>query len=354
MPRLCHHTGFGRADLRRILSGPDYARIYRGRALWSGVEIYTNTTITGWQGRSQVIYTSPAGLGSVQCKALLLATGVRERPRPARLIPGSRPLGIFTTGSLQRFVYQEHLPVGKQAVIVGAELVSLSALLTLVHAGVKVKMMVTELPAHQIYFPYLPMKWALADLLTRTPVLTRTRVINIFGRKRLEGLEITQLDTGGRELIDCDTVIFTGDWVPEHEIARRGGLSMDPGTRGPTVDGEFRSSIRGVFAAGNLLRGVATADDCALEGKRAGTSIAAFLQDQKWPERSVAIQIGAPLAWICPNRIPLVESISPIRFGFRSGEFRDRVQIEVRQGEHLLHTELFRHLIVNEIMQLSC
>src|SRR5258708_21765822 len=78
MPRLCHHTGFGRADLRRILSGPDYARIYRGRNVPSGVEIYTNTTITGWQSRSQVNYTSPANLCSVQLKRLLLSTRTRE------------------------------------------------------------------------------------------------------------------------------------------------------------------------------------------------------------------------------------------------------------------------------------
>ena len=98
---------------------------------------------------------------------------MRERPRAARLVPGHRPQGVFTTGSLQRFVYEHHLPVGKRAVIVGAEQVSLSVVLTLMHAGVKVMNMVTELPHHQLYLPvFLPAKILYADILARAPILT--------------------------------------------------------------------------------------------------------------------------------------------------------------------------------------
>jgi thioredoxin reductase len=350
MPRLCHHTGFGRVDLHRIYSGPRYAQHYRELALKFGVELYTHSTITGWLSPSQLSYTSPGGIGKIEARALLLATGVRERPRAARLIPGTRPQGVYTTGSLQRFVYQEHLPVGARAVIVGAELISLSALLTLRHAGLKVSMMVTELSQHQIYFPYTPMKWALADLLMHTSIHTRTRVTNILGRERVEGIEITHLVSGKTEVIACDSIVFTGEWIPENEMARLGGLSIDPGTRGPRVDADFRSSMRGVFAAGNVLRGVATADDCALEGRRTGASIYQFLFDQLWPERGLPIEVVWPLAWVCPNSVPLVKSSRSGRYRFRSKEFRNRSQLQVRQGDHLLYSQSFRHLIVNEIM----
>ncbi len=296
MPRLCHHTGYGREDLWRIYSGPRYARYYRELAEKSGVEIRTSTTITGWNGASashqtgghfpiesgathSLTFTSPSGLGEIEAQAVLLATGVRERPRAARMVPGTRPQGqgIFTTGSLQRFVYQEHLPVGNRAVIVGAELVSLSALMTLMHADVKCLAMTTEEDVHQIEFPYVVMKWALADILTRTPIMTNTTVTNIFGHKRVEGIELTQAN-GQVEVKECDTVIFTGDWIPENEMARLGGLTIDPITRGPKIDAEFHSSVKGVFVAGNLLRGVETADHCALEGKQAGRSIAKYLK----------------------------------------------------------------------------
>jgi NADPH-dependent glutamate synthase beta subunit-like oxidoreductase len=78
--------------------------------------------------------------------------------------------------------------------------------------------------------------------------------------------------------VECDSVIFTGNWIPEHELARLGGLEIDPVTKGPVIDESFRSSVSGVFAAGNLLRGVKTAGHCAIEGKRAAESITKFLK----------------------------------------------------------------------------
>ena len=283
MPRMCHHTGFGRADLWRMFSGPRYARYYRELAEKFDVEIQTSTTIMGWAdsaedgGLSKLSFTSPSGLGEIEAQTVLLATGVRERPRSARLIPGTRPQGIYTTGSLQRFVYQEQLSVGKKAVIVGAELVSLSALMTLQHADVKCLMMITEESKHQIEFPYVVMKWAVADILTRTPIITNTRITNIFGQKRVEGIELTSAN-GQINIVECDTLIFTGNWIPENEMARLGGLAIDPITRGPKIDAGFHSSIQGIFAAGNLLRGVETADHCAIEGIKAGRAIAKYLR----------------------------------------------------------------------------
>ncbi|MBI3244820.1 MAG: NAD(P)/FAD-dependent oxidoreductase [Chloroflexi bacterium] len=354
IPRLCHHIGFGLRDLRLLLSGPDYARRYHRLVQEAGVPVYTNTTLTGWQGPNRLSFTSPQGLGEIEARAVLLATGCRERPRSARLVPGSRPAGVFTTGSLQRFAHEHHLGsagVGRRAVIVGAELVSLSALMTLTSIKIPVAMMVTELPEPQLYFPYRPMKWLLADLLTRTPVVPRAKVSNIIGYKRVEGIELTHLDSGRIERIDCDTVVFTGDWIPEHETARLGGLEMDPGTRGPQIDGAFHTSKRGVFAAGNLLRGAETADWAALEGRRAAHHIAQFLRGGQWPEHGLSLQVEPPLAWVSPN---IVAADSPSSsFLFRAREFRREAQVQVYQGERLLHTQTFRHLIVNESMRFS-
>jgi glycerol-3-phosphate dehydrogenase len=278
MPRFCHHTGFGRADLWRMYTGPRYARYYRELAEKHGVEIQTSTTITGWNDR-KLTYTSPSGLGEIDAKAVLLATGIRERPRAARMIPGTRPQGVYTTGSLQRFVHQEGLPVGKRTVIIGAELVSLSALLTLMKAGAKSVAMLTEEDSHQVEFPYVFAKWGLVDILRLTPLITNARVTNIFGHRQVEGIEVTRANK--TEIIECDSVVFTGNWISENEMARLGGLNIDPQTKAPKIDSAFRSSVENVFVAGNLLRGgksVFTADQCAIEGAVAGKSIAKLLR----------------------------------------------------------------------------
>ena len=364
IPRLCGHTGFGLRDFHQVLSGPSYARKYRELSEESGIKISTNTTITGWDDgaipatlaqweseRAVLSFTSPNGVGRIEAKSVLLAMGVRERPRSARLVPGTRPQGVFTTGSLQRFVYEHHLPVGKRAVIVGAEIVSLSVVVTLLHAGVRVASMITELPRHQLYLPiFLPAKILYADILARAPILTNKRVTNILGKLRVEGIEITDVDSGKSEIIECDTVIFTGNWIPENELVRRGNIETLKPSLGPQVDSLFRTSQYGVLAAGNVLRGVETADWAALEGRGAARSIARFLETADWPASRIPIQVEAPLEWICPN---VITDSTPAAFRFRSREFRNHVKLGIYQGERILHAEHFSRLLANVPVKLT-
>lgn len=352
IPRMCGHIGFGVTDLHRVMTGPNYARTYREMAEEAGIQVHTNTTITGWEDQHQVSYTSPNGAGPIETKSILLATGVRERPRSARLVPGFRPQGVYTTGSLQRFVYEQGMPVGKRAVVVGAERVSLSVVLTLMHAGVKVLHMITELPHHQLYLPlFLPAKLLFADILARAPILTSTRVSNLLGRTRLEAVEITGVETGKTRTIECDTVVFTGNWIPENELARRGGVDTSKPSLGPQVDSFFRTSQHGVFAAGNLLRGVETADWAAHEGRSAARSIARYLEIARWNETRLALQPESPLAWVYPN---VLSPDAPVdRFWFRSDEFRQNVNLQVRQGGRVLYQKHLRRLTANTSLELN-
>lgn len=353
MPRLCHHTGFGIFDLQRIYSGPTYARHYTHLAEINGVDIRTETTITGWDSENALTYTSPGGTGIIEAQTILLATGVRERPRSARLVPGYRPRGVFTTGELQRFVDEYHLPVGHRAVIVGAEGVSLSAFLTLRKAGLDIAAFVTKYPQHQMYFPYTPGKWLFADILHRTPIYTNMRIQRILGRKRVHGIEMTHIPSGKPHTIACDTIVFTGDWIPEHEVARKGNIVIDAGTLGPQIDARYRTSQKGIFAAGNLLRGAETASTSAIEGRRAAKAMADFLQGSSWPRQSIPLQVAPPLLWVLPNRILPNEDNQPRKIAFRTTQFIDGATITVRQGKQLLHTQRFRRLVPVETMHLS-
>ena len=349
-PRQCDHLGFGWQDRGRLMSGPAYARRLVEEARSVGVQLHLQTSITGWVGPSTLAYTSPDGLGEIEARAIVLATGCRERPRSARLVPGARPAGVFTTGSLQRFVYEQRLPVGRRAVIIGAELVSLSALLTLRHAGVKTIAFVDEQPRPQLYFPYNLARTLFADVLSRTPIRTRARVTAILGHKRVEAVEVTHVDTGQVEQIACDTVVFTGGWIPEHTLARQGGLMLDAGSRGPRVDGAFRTSRQGVFAVGNLLRGVETAGACALEGWGVASRVQDFLKTGAWPS-ALPVRVESPLLWVCPNAFdPLLASSE---LCFRSAEFRADTIVRIAQGERILASQRFKRLIVNETLSFT-
>jgi thioredoxin reductase len=336
VPRHTDHTGFGLRDLHRCTSGPRYAAAWVAKAEAAGVELRTATTVTGWAGPPLALdLTGPGGVGTVTSAAVLLATGCRERPRAARLVPGTRPLGVLTTGALQQLVHLHRQPVGRRAVVVGAEHVSFSALLTLAHAGASVAALVTEVGSHQTFVPF---RAAAALRWPRTPVLTSTRVSAILGRRRVEAVELTNLITGMVRRLPCDTVVFTGDWIPDHELARGGGLAIDPGTSGPLVDQRLRTSLSGVFAAGNLLHGAETADVVALEGRRAAASIRDHLAGAPWPTQPpLRLACRHPLRWVAPGAVAPGAGPPPRgRFVLRTAEFRDHARIQVHQGDRLL------------------
>src|SRR6185295_17904128 len=144
IPRYTDHTGFGLRDLHRCLRGPRYAARYRARAAALGVDVRTQTTATAWAGPQALALTAPSGLAELAADAIVLATGCRERPRAARLVAGDRPRGVLTTGLLQQLVALRGQRIGGRAVVVGAEHVSFSAVMTLAHAGATTVAMVTE------------------------------------------------------------------------------------------------------------------------------------------------------------------------------------------------------------------
>ena len=343
IPRHAAHTGFGVRDLHRLLSGPQYAARYVRLARDAGVDLRTRTTVTTWTAPTAVSLTSPDGIAEISARAVVLATGCRERPRPGRLVPGTRPLGVLTTGALQQLVYLHRQPVGHRAVVVGTEPVSFSAVLTLSHAGAATVAMTTEHPRHQTYAPF---KWLTATRL-RVPIFTETKVTRILGSRRVEAVEVIDLRNGGARQIACDTVVFTGDWIPDHELARRGGLTMDPATRAPRVDGALRTSTRGVFAAGNLLHGAETADVAALGGRYAARWVHAFLRTDFWPERpALPITCEPPVQWISPSALSVdVPSVPHDHFLLRVSAVRDNAALVVTQGSRQLWRQHHRRLV---------
>src|SRR4029078_2883405 len=187
---------------------------------------------------------------------------------------------------------------------VGAELVSWSAVLTLREAGCATAGMVSGYPRSEAYAVFrLPGRF-----LMDGPVFTRSRVVGISGRDRVRAAVVENTETGARTTVECDTVVFTGDWIPDHELARTGGLAMGAATRGPGVDAGLRTSCPGVFAVGNLLHPVDTADGAALDGRHVASALTRWLQGRDvGPEddgrRPVRIRTEKPLRWVAPQLV---------------------------------------------------
>src|SRR5262245_45950015 len=281
IPRHSAHTGFGARDLRRVMSGPRYARRYRELAERAGVDVVAETQVTDWQGRGTLWLTGPGGRRRIRPAAIVPATGCRERPRSARLVSGMRGPGIMTTSTLQQFVHlQGRRDLGRNAVVVGAEHVSFSAVATLAHGGASTQGLVTELPRQQSLKAF----HVGARMRFGAPVWTGTRVTSINGADGVvEEVELTRIESGGVRTVACDPVVFTADWIPDHELPVMAGIELDRGTLGPPVDGAMRTELPGVFSTGNLVHPAETADSCALGGRHVAAAVAEHLGGAKWP-----------------------------------------------------------------------
>jgi thioredoxin reductase len=328
VPRHCAHTGYGLRDLRTLMTGPEYARKLVERAQDAGAKISTSTMATGWDGDTALMVTSPAGRHRVEARAVILTTGARERPRAARWIPGDRPPGVLTTGQLQTLVHLKHESVGQRAVVVGSELVSWSAVMTLREAGCATALMTTVHDHPESYAAFS----LTGRLALGVPVARSTEVVRIIGQDRVRAVEIRHLRTGKRRTFECDTVVFTGDWIPDHELARARGLDMDPGHKGPVVDSAMRTSERGIFAAGNVVHPVDTADVAALDGVHVAEQVRRFLDGDTDRVPGVRLLAAEPFRWVSPGILG-PENVAPARSRILlwCNEFRRFPQIQITQ-----------------------
>jgi NADPH-dependent 2,4-dienoyl-CoA reductase/sulfur reductase-like enzyme len=296
IPRHCGHVGFGLREFGRLYSGPDYAKRLADEAV--SAELRLRTTALTIERGSLVRAIGANGPEDFRAKAVVLALGARETPRSARLISGTRPLGVMNAGALQQFVYLKGACPFKRPVVIGSELVSFSTLLTLRHAGIKPLAIIeenTRITARQ------PGAWV-ARLGFGVPVLTGARLVRIVGQQTVTGIEI---DRGfGPEPMECDGVILTGKFRPETALIVPSHIEVDPGTKGPAIDAWFRCSDPEFFAAGNLLRGIETAGQCWREGKAVANMVVAKLAS-RLPERppDAEVMLRGPLAYVYPQRI---------------------------------------------------
>ncbi|MFF4745064.1 FAD-dependent oxidoreductase [Streptomyces chengbuensis] len=326
VPRHCDRGGFGTRELWRPMTGPDYARHRTRAAVRAGAALRTGVMVTGWAGPLTVEATSRAGPEEVTARAVVLATGARERPRSARLVPGDRPEGVWTTGELQQVVHLHGRRVGGRALIVGAGPVARATVGTLRKAGAEPVALVTDGPGPA---PRPALRRAV-------PVLTDTVVTELIGRGRLTGVALRRAD-GRVTVVRCDSVVFTGDFVPEHELVRSAGIALDPGTRGPSVDAYFRTARPGVFAVGNVLHGAEPAATAASEGGRAAERVRRFLADRRWPAVRVPVVADGALRWTAPNL--LVPRDSGVRLLLRAGRRVVRPVVTVSQDGRTLYRD---------------
>jgi NADPH-dependent 2,4-dienoyl-CoA reductase/sulfur reductase-like enzyme len=311
----CIHPGFGLHMFGEELTGPEYMDRYLRRAKEAGVEFDLNTMVFQMdppisEGGAKVasfwVMNPERGIERIKAKSVVLAMGCRERPAGALGIAGSRPAGVYTAGTAQRFVNMEGFMPGKKAVIMGTGDIGL----------IMARRMVLEGAEVVAVFEIMPWVSGLRRNIAQClddfgiPYYLEHSVCELHGKDRLEGVSVVQLDKnrkpvdGTLRFIGCDTLLLAVGLIPENELSRMAGVKIDPSTNGPVVNEFLQTSEECIFAAGNVVVVYDLVDFVSQDGERAGKSAARYALGklEKGP-REFAIETTRNIRVISPQKL---------------------------------------------------
>ncbi len=324
----CVHNGFGLLYFNEDLTGPEYAKRFAEKVMDLGIEVQLETMVIGLTPERELTASSKQGYFKIKPKAVVLAMGCRERTRGALNIPGTRPAGIFTAGTAQRFINVEGFIPGKRIVILGSGDIGMIMARRLTLEGAKVEAVVEILP----YIGGLIRNEVQCLHDFDIPLLLEHTVTQIHGEKRIEAVTVARVDgqknpiPGTERIIECDTLLLSVGLIPENELSEMAGIKLDPITGGPIVDETRQTNIPGIFAGGNVLHVHDLVDNVSWESEIAGASAAMFAAGKLAKRREIRVKPGRNIRYIVPHTISGQEEVT---LYMRVKEPEERVRFKV-------------------------
>jgi NADPH-dependent 2,4-dienoyl-CoA reductase/sulfur reductase-like enzyme len=338
----CIHNGFGVEVFKQDLPGPSYAQRFINEAFSVGVDFLLDSMVLEITRDHRVTIASKRhGIVTIQAKAVVLAMGCRERTRAQVRLPGTRPAGVFTAGTAQRWVNVEGYMPGKNFVILGSGDIGMIMARRLTFEGAKVERVLEVMP----YLSGLTRNYVQCLLDYDIELQLMHTVKNIIGKKRVEAIESVAVDEkwnpipGTEEVIPCDTLLLSVGLIPENELSRQAGVLIDPVTAGPYVDDTFQTNIPGIFSAGNVVHVYDLVDWVTEAGLTAGKAAAKYLQNPlKGKTRTIPVKPGENVRYVVPHTLnPDHLADGEIRVQMRvRAPIEAPVWVEARVGERMI------------------
>ncbi|MBP6958551.1 MAG: FAD-dependent oxidoreductase [Spirochaetia bacterium] len=350
----CIHNGFGLIEFDEELTGPEFAQRFEEKLQARNIQVLLKTTVLDIRedDKHKVIYAVSAkkGMMRIEARAIVLAMGCRERNRGNIRIPGARPAGIYTAGLAQRLVNIEGYIPGKDVAIIGSGDIGLIMARRMSWSGCKVHAVIEILP----YPSGLTRNIVQCLNDFNIPLYLSHMVTNIYGKDRVEGIEIAPIETGALMSekafrIACDTVLLSVGLVPENELSRDAGIEIHPATNGPWVDSMLMTTMPGVFACGNVLHVHDLVDYVVEEARRAGANAAAWLSGYR-AEREIRVKSGSNIRYIMPMRVnPEREN----RLYMRTLVVKNDARLDVRLDGTEVKSRKLAHVQPSEMLSLT-
>ena len=351
----CIHNGFVLHTFKEELTGPEYAERFSKQVQSLGLKYETGSMVLSISRDKEITVVSrEKGFRTVKADAVVLAMGCRERPRGALNIPGTRPQGIYTAGTAQKLVNCEGWVPGHEVVILGSGDIGLIMARRMTLEGAHVKL-VAEL------MPYSGgLKRNIVQCLDDygIPLKLSHTVIDIKGKRTLEGVTIAEVDASGKpipgteEYYPCDTLLLSCGLIPENELTLGAGVSINPATNGPFVDDMLQTDVSGIFACGNVLHVHDLVDFVSEEASRAGHNAAKYIKNNGRKANQVqivSVSAGEGVRYTVPSTIDKSNASENIHLRFRVRAVYKGVSIVVRSGDRELLRKKKKIMVPSEM-----
>lgn len=302
----CIHNGFGLHRFKTELTGPEYAQRDIDELKKLNISVHLDTTVLSVSEKKELVAVSKEyGIQYYKARAIIFAMGCRERPRGALAIPGDRCSGVFTAGTAQKFLNMEGKMPGEKIVILGSGDIGLIMARRMTLQGAEVKACVELMP----YSSGLNRNIVQCLDDYNIPLYLSHTVVDIIGKDRLQAVKVAKVDEhkkpiqGSEFLIECDTLLLSVGLIPENELSRNAGVSICDVTAGPIVNDKFETSIKGMFACGNVLHVHDLVDYVSKESELAGGSAAEYIRKSFQNSNVISVVDGAGVRGCVPQLI---------------------------------------------------
>ena len=357
--RQCIHSGFGLHRFGEELTGPEYADRFRKMVFERNIDYKVKTmvlSIDKGEGNTHIVtaMNGENGIFRISAKAVILCMGCRERSRGQLNIPGTRPAGIYSAGTAQRFMNICGEMPGKNVVILGSGDIGLIMARRMTLEGAKVKVVCELMP----YSGGLNRNIVQCLNDFDIPLRLSHTVSKIHGTERVEGVTISEVDENLRvipeksEYVECDTLLLSCGLIPENELTKNSGIPLDRVTGGAVVNQNRETEDAGVYACGNVLHVHDLVDYVSEEAEIAGASAAKYVLDGcKKPEliRKVNVSHGFGVRYTVPQVFDVCADTDDSKIYFRVGAVMDNVTIKVTCGERVLLSKKKRKVAPGEM-----
>ena len=280
----CIHTGFGINYFGEALTGPEYAGRFIGKvAADPAIEVSLRSFAVRLAADRCLSYIRPGVMETIEARAVIMATGCRERTREMVHIAGTRPAGIFPAGLAQKLINIEGYLPGKTVVIVGSGDIGLIMARRFTLEGARVQAVIEIQPETRGLVRNVTQ--CLDDF--GIPLMLRHRIARINGADRVESVEVVAVDddlrdiAGSESRIACDTVLVSVGLIPENELIEMAGACLDPATNTPVADEVNRTSLPGIFTCGNACKVYDIVDRVTEESYHCGIMAADFIRKKQ-------------------------------------------------------------------------